>query len=209
MTPSPSPAWRKRARHTLFGVTVPAPRVILTPFAFVLDHVTGTDQHDGWWRTRTTDELTVIHVPQGSASADAVLAFEPGHEITFIGLCGCLLGDPALPLGTVVEPITGTAFDATVGHRTWPRPPTATPVTVSTVRCFADSTTRHEQLADICDCVDMETAWILAAAQAAQCPARALLAISDTNREGAAFDNDTASVRSWLQVATEHAQQHW
>lgn len=198
--------WRRRARRALFGTEAITRRVILTPFASVLDAVPGTER-GGWWRVRCGGALTVIHVPQGSAVADAVLALAPGHEITFVGLCGTT--DTGTRTGSIVDATRAIAFDGTVGKRNWASASRASSVTLHTVRNLADSTTRHRDLAAPGTCVDLESAWVLAASRVASCQARALLAVSDNNQDGAVFASDSAQVALWLEEALSHARRHW
>jgi nucleoside phosphorylase len=80
---------------------------------------------------------------------------------------------------------------------------------VATVSSLADSTLRHDTLAPHFDCVEMETAWILAAAQANRCPARAILAISDTNHDGDIFSSQADVAAAALRAAMRHALEEW
>jgi hypothetical protein len=202
----PGTEWRRRARHALFGPRPLAPRIILTPFAALLETATRTQRPGGWWRSGDGEDVTVVQVPQGSASADAVLCLEDGIEITFVGACGLLALDREAAVGTIVEAATARAFDGTVGHRTWSGSLAAPPVTVATVRCLADSSTRHHQLTATAVVVDLETAWILSAGHTAGCPTRALLAVTDTNLDGAVFDTDFPTVLTQLHQALALAQ---
>lgn len=200
------PRWRHRARETLFGTAALPKRLLLTPFMALLDDLPGV-YHQGWWPACTIDDVAVVRVPQGSPSTDAVAALESGHEITFIGLCGSLIAD--LSPGTLVEVETAQTFNGVVAHRAWVRPPTLVTARVATVSSLADSTLRHDTLRLLFDCVEMETAWILAAAQANQCPARAILAISDTNHDGDVFSSQAHETTAALRAAMRHALDEW
>ena len=208
MSGPPSRAWRRRARQALFGDTALPARVVLTPFAVALDCVPGVDG-GGWWRVRHGRDLAVVHVPQASASADAVLALGTGHAVTFVGLCGSVATGPPLAPGTLVEPVRAVAFDGTTGHRAWPKPPSAHPVTVRTARNLAEASTCHARLAAPETCVDLETAWVLAAAGALGVPARAVLAVSDANRDGAVFGTGADQVAAWLEMAVRWVLGSW
>jgi hypothetical protein len=197
--------WRRRARQALFGPTPVARRVILTPFAAIVDTAAPTTQSDGWWHRADIDEHTLVQVPQGSACTDAVLCLEDGTEVTFVGACGALAGHEAASADTILEATTAVAFDGTAGQRTWPGPLTAPPVAVATVRCLADSSTRHDELRCTAAVADLETAWILSAGQLARCPTRALLAVTDNNVDGAVFDTDFPTVVTQLRRATDLA----
>ncbi|WP_075764737.1 hypothetical protein [Actinoalloteichus fjordicus] len=115
--------------------------------------------------------------------------------MTFVGACGTLRqGGPSV-VGAMVEADRAVAYDGTTGRRTWATAPIAPTVAVATARSLADSSAGHHRLD--ADCVDLETAWVLAGAAVAGCRARALLAITDGNREGAVFESDFG-------VVTEH-----
>lgn len=198
--------WRHKARLALFGPGTVAGRVMLTPFATVLDAARGYEEA-GWWRVTRAGGIVTAQVPQGSAVIDAVMSLEPGTQLTYIGACGLLAGGASELAGTVVEAAEATAFDGTAGWRTWPEPPVATPVTLATVSCIAESTTGHDGLGAAC--ADMETAWVLAAARAAGTPARALLAVTDVNKDGAVFDTDFLEVAALLHQAAALARRTW
>ncbi len=200
--------WRALARTTLFGQQSLPARIVLTPFASLLDRQSGVETEDGWWRVRRTRDVALVKVPQGSAAADAVLALEPGHEVTFIGLAGTLRGDD-IPPGSLVEPGVAVAFDGTTGNRTWSRATTLPEVRIATVRSLADSTLQHAALARDFHCVDMEAAWVLSAAARAGCLARALIAVSDANSEGAVFRTGFARVQALLDEALDRALSTW
>lgn len=199
MISRPSEDWRYRARRALFGPEQVAPHVLLSPFATVVDTVGGAQTADGWWRRADTEDITALRVPQGSVCADAVLCLEEDTMVTFVGACGAHIDSEHIRVGTIVEATIATAFDGTIGRRSWQGPEAATPVEVATVRCLADSSIRHETLTG--HCVDLETAWLLAAAAVAGCPARALLAITDTNSGGAVFTTTFTDVTTLLQDA--------
>lgn len=206
ISPQP-PEWRHKARLALFGSALPARRVMLTPFRTVLDAAGEHKRDVGWWRVVRSGGIVTVQVPQGSAVIDAVMSLEPGTQLTFVGSCG-LLADGARELaGTLVEAVKATAFDGTAGTRTWPGPLAATPTAVATVSCLAESTTRHHDLGVAC--ADMETAWVLAAARAARAPARALLAVTDNNKDGDVFDTDFSDIAALLNQAAALARRTW
>jgi hypothetical protein len=202
----PGPGWRRRARQALFGPAPLAPRLVLTPFASILNTATDSERPGGWWRSGDGEDVTVAQVPQGSACADAVLCIEEGTEITFVGACGLVAIHQEASVGHVVEATVAVAFDGTMGRRTWSGPLVAPAVTVATVRCLADSSATHDQLGATATVVDLETAWILSAGHAARCPTRALLAVTDTNLNGAVFDTDFPTVLTQLQRAVDLAR---
>jgi hypothetical protein len=123
------------------------------------------------------------------------LALSTDHDITFIGLCGATTD---AEVGSVVEAREAYAWDGTLAWRRWPYPMVSTEVSVATVSCLAASASGHDDLAAGGVCVDLETAWIYAAAAATGGNARAVLAVSDRNQGGSVFSTSASDVEVWL-----------
>ncbi|GHJ45900.1 hypothetical protein Cs7R123_32420 [Catellatospora sp. TT07R-123] len=206
----PTEEWRRKARRALFGTEQLRRRVVLSPFAAVREEFTGADEDSGWWPVRHAKEVSVIQVPQGSVCVDAVLALEPGHQVTFIGTCGTLTAATPLPGRSLVEPERATAFDGTRGRRRWTTGPVvALGGHVRTVGHLGQSSAAHAELRRDADFVDMETAWVFAAALVARCDVRAVLAVTDGNQGGAVFETAYEDVAARLRAATAHANASW
>lgn len=194
----PDEQWRRRARRTLLGCDWLGPEVVLTPLRSIHTALArGGTECDGWWRTSLLGDAAVVHVPQGTAAKDIVFALPQATRVTFVGLAGGLRNQP---IGTTVD--LGSAFIASVAvvgqsavladssvhsRRSHPAKPLGPAGVAATVGCLADSTLLHHQLAGVADCVDMESAHLLAAAALAGHQMRCLLVISDHNRDGDVF----------------------
>lgn len=103
-----------------------------------------------------------------------------------------------------MEALEATTFDGDANSRQWPTPLVAPPVRVATVRCLGESSAHHDTLAATADVVDLETAWIFAAAIAVGCEVRAVLAVSDSNAGGDIFES-RPELGSWLTDAFDIA----
>jgi hypothetical protein len=171
------PGERARIRRLFFGIERPFKRVLLTPipgffkaFEPVLPHSPA-----GWWPSRHGDGVIAVLVPQVTAVLDAVSVLEPATEIVFTGLAGSLGG---LPPGRIVE-IRRAWLGSACFERSFPGDSLFPEAENAWVHSLAHSFQTHRQLAGIADCVDMETAWIYAAARHQAKSATAILLISD------------------------------
>ncbi|MGX1909320.1 phosphorylase family protein [Streptomyces phaeochromogenes] len=195
----PDEQWRRRARMTLLGCDWLGPEVVLTPIRTIHTALArGGTERDGWWRTSLLGDAAVVHVPQGTAAKDIVFALPQTTRITFVGLAGGLRNQP---IGATVDPVSAFIADPTNGvsgqqpcppdlslhSRSHPAKPLSPGAVAATVGCLADSTLLHEQLTDVADCVDMESAHLFSAAALAGHQVRCLLVISDHNRHGDVF----------------------
>jgi hypothetical protein len=194
---------RALARETLFGGIQLHRRIVLTPFAVVRESIAGVDAESGWWPTRSATDISVVQVPQGSACADGILALEPEHELTFVGLCSSLLS--TRQVGTLVEPTTALSFHGAVSVRRWRTEPSRNSGLIYSAAHLADSAMRHEEIMALAAYVDLETAWVFAAAADAGCNVRAILAVSDSDSEGAVLESARTDVSEYLMAAARAA----
>ncbi|AWW36002.1 hypothetical protein ADL00_02275 [Streptomyces sp. AS58] len=182
----PDDEWRRTARRALLGSDEAPGSVVLTPMGRLFRAVTRqhTVRTDGWLTTGTFGAATVVWTPQGQPVADALAALEPGTHVTFVGLCGSLRRHP---LGSAVAIAAAVGAD---GRRHHPRLGFASAVTHATnaqVTSFLEAEQRHAELTGLADTVDMETATVLACAEAFGLASRALLLVSDHNRSPSPF----------------------
>jgi hypothetical protein len=173
----PPAAMRAAQRATFFGYDRVCNAAVLTPIVAIYDALPeGEPLGGGWWPSKVLlDDVLVVATPQASAILDAVCALEPTTPVIFLGLAGAL---STYAVGDIVEPSTAVLDDVAYPAG---RDPTSLyrNARVVTVRCLNESTQRHEELRGQADVVDMESAWVCAAAQRHGARARVVLLVSD------------------------------
>ncbi|MEU4347131.1 hypothetical protein [Streptomyces sp. NPDC023838] len=195
----PDEQWRRRALMTLLGCDWRGCELVLTPIRSIHTALArGGTECNGWWRTSLIEDAAVVHVPQGTAAKDIVLALPQPTRITFVGLAGGLRNQP---IGTTLDPESAFIAEPSAGApsqstfpvglsfyaRSHPTKSLLPGGVAATVGCLADSTLLHQRLASTADCVDMESAHLFSAAALAGHQMRCLLVISDHNRDGDVF----------------------
>jgi len=120
-------------------------------------------------------DVLVVATPQASAILDAACALEPATPVVFLGLAGAL---STHAVGDVVEPST-VILDGAIYAADRPANSPYPDARAVTVRCLNESAQRRDELSQHADVVDMESAWVCAAVQQHDTPARVVLLVSD------------------------------
>lgn len=172
----PPAAMRALQRKRFFGTGMDWRAVILTPIGDIYNvFPDGKPLTEGWWQSKTWQDVLISATPQSSAILDPVCALEPATPILFLGLAGALT---IYTVGDVVEPSTVLLDELEYAAERSPSSPYPD-VRAVTVRCLNESIQRQEELGKQADVVEMESGWVCAAAHEQGRKARIVLIVSD------------------------------
>jgi nucleoside phosphorylase len=195
---------RARQRERFFGVDHGWHSAILTPIRMIYNALPhGETLTGGWWPSKEWDNVLVCATPQASAILDPLCALEPTTRVLFLGLAGSL---ERFAIGDAVE-ASAVLLDSFEYRPTWKaagRYPAASAVTV---RCLNESYALSEEISRRADVVDMESAWVCAAAQQHTRQARVVLIVSDELNGPSFVDAEFADIAQSISAVAAHAAQ--
>jgi hypothetical protein len=201
----PTAAMRSRQRERYFGTNRNWNAAILTPITAIYDALpSGRSLTGGWWNSKEWENVLICATPQASAILDPLCALEATTSVLFLGLTGAL---SSFAIGTVVEP-SAALLDGLEYTPTWEPQGLYPNAKVVTVRCLNESLARRDELGAQAQVVDMESAWVCAAAQQHRRRARVVLIVSDELHGRSFIDSDLGDIKTPISRAAADAAKY-